>query len=380
MADLYGTSPSSDVGLPHDPEDFSSLINQHLLTASSASSPASCVSFKNRFMPLLHSQPPWHPSSLFSRRPEPAAGVSCMLDFPEDRLQSSRVLNHAFSDCSVGDVRFADGSYVAVNSTCGGGKLSDPGDLVSIVAKESSDNAFSSSGAVDSDSNAPLKRRGLSSENDLGDFSCDSEGGDVPDVPSSTDLPRSSSKRSRSAEVHNMSEKRRRRRINEKMKALQNLIPNSNKTDKASMLDEAIEYLKQLQLQVQMLSMRNGLSLQPMCLPGMLQPIPLPQMGLDFDVGNAFLTSRKGIDASSSGNEGCPLQSTFNLSNKCSISDQSIAIPSVPNTTTSETTFGFEPAIQAYDGQFDLSANFKDARPTTQLDCARTGKDSADAS
>ncbi|PRQ30546.1 putative transcription factor bHLH family [Rosa chinensis] len=29
------------------------------------------------------------------------------------------------------------------------------------------------------------------------------------------------------------------------------LIPNSNKTDKASMLDEAVEYLKQLQLQVQ---------------------------------------------------------------------------------------------------------------------------------
>lgn len=128
----------------------------------------------------------------------------------------------------------------------------------------------------------------------------------------------SGSKRSRAAEVHNMSEKvffltlssssicsigfvvhslsdlwfcgaifwkqRRRSRINEKMRALQNLIPNSNKvppnksllallnflahcvlflssllwtccafdqTDKASMLDEAIEYLKQLQLQVQ---------------------------------------------------------------------------------------------------------------------------------
>uniref|UniRef100_A0A2N9FBQ6 BHLH domain-containing protein n=1 Tax=Fagus sylvatica TaxID=28930 RepID=A0A2N9FBQ6_FAGSY len=29
------------------------------------------------------------------------------------------------------------------------------------------------------------------------------------------------------------------------MKALQNLIPNSNKIDKASMLDEAIEYLNQ---------------------------------------------------------------------------------------------------------------------------------------
>ncbi|KAJ8453117.1 hypothetical protein Cgig2_008001 [Carnegiea gigantea] len=78
---------------------------------------------------------------------------------------------------------------------------------------------------------------------------------------------------------------RRRSRINEKMKALQNLIPNSNKTDKASMLDEAIEYLKQLQLQVQMLSMRNGLSLHPMCLPGvsgLIHPTELSQMGLDF--------------------------------------------------------------------------------------------------
>ncbi|KAK9073167.1 hypothetical protein SSX86_007491 [Deinandra increscens subsp. villosa] len=43
----------------------------------------------------------------------------------------------------------------------------------------------------------------------------------------------------------------------EKLKALQTLVPNSNKvcmidaTDKASMLDEAIEYLKQLQLKVQ---------------------------------------------------------------------------------------------------------------------------------
>ncbi|KAL7141409.1 hypothetical protein ABFS83_08G050900 [Erythranthe nasuta] len=90
-------------------------------------------------------------------------------------------------------------------------------------------------------------------------------------IPKQTSSSRTSSKRSRAAEVHNLSEKRRRSRINEKMKALQNLIPNSNKTDKASMLDEAIEYLKQLQLQVQMLTMRNGLSLYPICLPEMLQ-------------------------------------------------------------------------------------------------------------
>ncbi|KAF2324109.1 hypothetical protein GH714_006687 [Hevea brasiliensis] len=66
------------------------------------------------------------------------------------------------------------------------------------------------------------------------------------------------SKRSRAAEVHNLSERRRRDRINEKMRALQELIPNCNKVDKASMLDEAIEYLKTLQLQVQVPSMHGA--------------------------------------------------------------------------------------------------------------------------
>jgi hypothetical protein len=60
-----------------------------------------------------------------------------------------------------------------------------------------------------------------------------------------------STKRSRAAEVHNLSERKRRDRINERMKALQELIPRCNKSDKASMLDEAIEYMKSLQLQIQ---------------------------------------------------------------------------------------------------------------------------------
>lgn len=86
--------------------------------------------------------------------------------------------------------------------------------------------------------------------------------------PSRTGL---GSKRSRSAEVHNLSERRRRDRINEKMRALQELIPNCNKVDKASMLDEAIEYLKSLQLQVQIMSMASGYYLPPAVMfpPGM---------------------------------------------------------------------------------------------------------------
>ncbi|KAL0721626.1 hypothetical protein Bca4012_036225 [Brassica carinata] len=83
---------------------------------------------------------------------------------------------------------------------------------------------------------------------------------------------RNSLKRNIDAQFHNLSEKRRRSKINEKMKALQKLIPNSNKTDKASMLDEIIEYLKQLQLQFQSLAAMNGLGLNPLRLPPILPP------------------------------------------------------------------------------------------------------------
>ncbi|KAK7392137.1 hypothetical protein VNO78_20567 [Psophocarpus tetragonolobus] len=99
------------------------------------------------------------------------------------------------------------------------------------------------------------------------------------------------SKRSRAAEVHNLSERRRRDRINEKMRALQELIPNCNKVDKASMLDEAIEYLKTLQLQVQIMSMGAGLYMPPMMLPAGMQHMhashmaPFSPMGVGMPMG-----------------------------------------------------------------------------------------------
>ncbi|GMG99815.1 hypothetical protein Nepgr_001655 [Nepenthes gracilis] len=105
---------------------------------------------------------------------------------------------------------------------------------------------------------------------------------------------RTGAKRSRAAEVHNLSERRRRDRINEKMRALQELIPNSNKADKASMLDEAIEYLKTLQLQVQILSMGAGLYMPSMMLPAGMQQMYgtyLPHfspMGLGMGMGMGF--------------------------------------------------------------------------------------------
>ncbi|KAG8051950.1 hypothetical protein GUJ93_ZPchr0001g30094 [Zizania palustris] len=111
-----------------------------------------------------------------------------------------------------------------------------------------------------------------------------SQDDDLDDEPGA--LRRSASrsmKRSRTAEVHNLSERRRRDRINEKMRALQELIPNCNKIDKASMLDEAIEYLKTLQLQVQvsltqMMSLGTGLCIPPILLPAALQHLQIPPM------------------------------------------------------------------------------------------------------
>ncbi|KAJ6730099.1 TRANSCRIPTION FACTOR PIF1-RELATED [Salix viminalis] len=221
-----------------------------------------------------------------------------------------------------------------------------------------------------------FQRGGVSVQDDLGDFSCDSEkGAEVAEMQANTMRPRSSSKRSRAAEVHNLSEKRRRSRINEKMKALQNLIPNSNKTDKASMLDEAIEYLKQLQLQLQMLTMRNGLSLHLMCLPGAPQPMQLPLSGMSFDEGNGLLITNtlKGIF---SADEESSVQTALNLPSHCTDSNQPVAVPSGTNITSSEANFGYEPLIHVNHATFDLCTSSKEicreGTPEAQVEMNQT--------
>ncbi|WCJ22588.1 Transcription factor PIL1 [Euphorbia peplus] len=60
------------------------------------------------------------------------------------------------------------------------------------------------------------------------------------------------------SEIHNLSEKKRRDKINKKMQTLQALIPNSDKVDKATMLENAIDYLKSLQLQLQLMTVMGS--------------------------------------------------------------------------------------------------------------------------
>ncbi|KAL3824757.1 hypothetical protein ACJIZ3_020786 [Penstemon smallii] len=102
----------------------------------------------------------------------------------------------------------------------------------------------------------------------------------------------SSARRSRAAAIHNQSERRRRDRINEKMKALQKLVPNASKTDKVSMLDEVIEHLKQLKAQVQIMnSLRNNMNMNmnmnmpQMVMQQQLQMSLLARMGMGMGMG-----------------------------------------------------------------------------------------------
>ncbi|KOM57494.1 hypothetical protein LR48_Vigan11g052700 [Vigna angularis] len=86
-----------------------------------------------------------------------------------------------------------------------------------------------------------------------------------------------SNKRIKASAVHNQSERRRRDKINQRMKELQKLVPNSSKTDKASMLDEVIQYMKQLQAHLQMMNWMKMYS-------SMMLPITMQQQQLKMSM------------------------------------------------------------------------------------------------
>lgn len=94
--------------------------------------------------------------------------------------------------------------------------------------------------------------------------------------------------------------------------------------------------------------MRNGISLHPMCLPGMLQPVQLSQYSRGF--GEENVSQHMNIAGSLPLNQENPEQIIFDLPNQCAISNQL----SVPNIINSETSFGMESSIRAHFGPFPL--------------------------
>lgn len=67
--------------------------------------------------------------------------------------------------------------------------------------------------------------------------------------------PRVRARRGQATDPHSIAERLRRERIAERFKALHELVPTCNKTDRAAMLDEIVDYVKFLRLQVKVLSM-----------------------------------------------------------------------------------------------------------------------------
>ncbi|KAE9598188.1 hypothetical protein Lal_00004000 [Lupinus albus] len=98
-------------------------------------------------------------------------------------------------------------------------------------------------------------------------------------------------KRGRNVKNHNLYEKKGRDKMNKKMRILKELIPNCNKVDKASLLDDAIDYLKNLKLQLQIMSMGNGLCMPQMMLTQLcgaigINPWSIPQFTIPPPLSN----------------------------------------------------------------------------------------------
>ncbi|KAG9135315.1 hypothetical protein Leryth_015211 [Lithospermum erythrorhizon] len=62
--------------------------------------------------------------------------------------------------------------------------------------------------------------------------------------------------------------RKRRERINERLRVLQNLVPNGTKVDISTMLEEAVQYVKFLQLQIQLLSSDDMWMFAPLAFNG----------------------------------------------------------------------------------------------------------------
>ena len=217
MADLYGTNISSSAtALALKSEDISAFLHHFLHNQSCSSTTATTATIKTR-----------NAYSFSSTLPYPVTvSASEVLSSQKDRNWSSRSAIISDSDYRVRSGISAAGSSAVVNSSTGI-TFSDQEAYCAADVKEGTGNTFNSIAAPDSEAiTASRKRRMFSTDNSVDDFGSDSEGPEASDVPSNPASPRSSSKRSRAAEVHNLSEKRRRSRINEKKKALQNLIPN----------------------------------------------------------------------------------------------------------------------------------------------------------
>lgn len=106
--------------------------------------------------------------------------------------------------------------------------------------------------------------------------------------------PRIRARRGQATDPHSIAERLRREKIADRMKNLQELVPNASRADKSSMLDEIIEYVKFLQLQVKVLSMSR--------LGAAGAVVPLITEGQAEGSGNLLLTGQEDDQSDSQDN------------------------------------------------------------------------------
>ncbi|MED6169303.1 hypothetical protein PIB30_020284 [Stylosanthes scabra] len=96
----------------------------------------------------------------------------------------------------------------------------------------------------------------------------------------STGNGKSRSSRGSATDPQSIYARKRRARINERLRILQNLVPNGTKVDISTMLEEAVQYVKFLQLQIKLLSSDDLWMYAPIAYNGM-------NIGLDFNITTA---------------------------------------------------------------------------------------------
>ncbi|ESQ46383.1 hypothetical protein EUTSA_v10000220mg [Eutrema salsugineum] len=209
------------------------MMNSSLLTPSSSSSshiqtPATTTFDHEDFLDQIFASAPW-PSVVDEAHPPPPP-IDGFVDSRHQQIMMMPLSSHHQNDV-------VDGSSV---QTLYNGFSAPAGSLPFHVPQGSGGGLMNQPGQTQTQT----QPQGSASTG---------TGGTVAAPPQSRTKVRA--RRGQATDPHSIAERLRRERIAERMKALQELVPNGNKTDKASMLDEIIDYVKFLQLQVKVLSM-----------------------------------------------------------------------------------------------------------------------------
>ncbi|VVA99199.1 unnamed protein product [Arabis nemorensis] len=114
-------------------------------------------------------------------------------------------------------------------------------------------------------------------ESNGGDTSSCKECGDDPKALNLNGKTRAS--RGAATDPQSLYARKRRERINERLRILQNLVPNGTKVDISTMLEEAVQYVKFLQLQIKLLSSDDLWMYAPIAYNGM-------DIGLDMKLNS----------------------------------------------------------------------------------------------